>query len=145
MISRNLLALLRTVLASALLIGAVAGRADDVIKVVYQLSEERLATPTMNNVNNHLAADPGVKIVVVAVSTGVQAFLFGGQDAAGRPYSEWVEQLAAQGVEFRICQNSLKALKLSRDDLIEGLQYVPWGMAEIARLQARQGYVYLRP
>lgn len=141
----NLLALLGMLLAGALSTGAVAARADDAIKVVYQFSEERLATQTMNNIANHLAADPGVKIVVVALSSGVRAFVFGAQDATGRPYSEWVDQLAAKGVEFRICKNSMTALKLTRSDLIEGLQFVPSGMAEIARLQAREGYVYIHP
>jgi intracellular sulfur oxidation DsrE/DsrF family protein len=99
----------------------------------------------MNNVNNHLASDPGVRIVVVALSTGVRAFTFGAQDAGGRPYAEWVDQLTAKGVEFRICQNSMNALKVTKKDLIDKVQVVPSGVAEIARLQAREGYVYIRP
>ena len=95
--------------------------------------------------SNHLSADPGVKIVVVALSTGVRAFTFGAQDAGGRPYAEWVDQLAAKGVEFRICQNSMNALNLTKKDLIEKVQVVPSGVAEIARLQAREGFVYIRP
>ena len=141
----NLFKLLATVLVGALLTGALAVRADDVIKTVYHLPDDRLATLAMNNINNHLAADPGVRIVVVALSTGVRAFTFGAQDAGGRPYAEWVDQLAAKGVEFRICQNSMNALKLTRKDLIDKVQVVPSGVAEIARLQAREGYVYIRP
>ena len=99
----------------------------------------------MNNVANHVSAQPGVKIVVVAVSTGVRAFTFGAQDAGGRPYAEWVDQLKAKGVEFRICQNSMNALKLTQKDLIENISTVPSGVAEIARLQAKEGYVYIRP
>ena len=139
------LTLLATLLACALLVGAVAARADDGIKTVYHLPDDRLATLAMNNINNHLAADPGVKIVVVALSTGVRAFTFGAQDAGGRPYAEWVDQLTAKGVEFRICQNSMNALKLTKKDLIDKVQVVPSGVAEIARLQAREGYVYIRP
>jgi intracellular sulfur oxidation DsrE/DsrF family protein len=138
-------AMLRLLFCAALLSGAVTGRADEAIKVVYQLSEERLASQTMNNIANHLSADPGVKIVVIVISTGVRAFMFGGQDSGGRPYSEWVDQLGAQGVEFRICQNSMSAMDVARSELIEGLRYVPSGMAEIARLQAREHYVYVRP
>ena len=63
--NRYFTALLRVLLGVALLVGAVAGRADEPIKVVYQLSEERLASQTMNNLANHLSAEPGVKIVVV--------------------------------------------------------------------------------
>ena len=139
------LTLLATLLAGALLTGALAVGADDVIKTVYHLPDEKLATLAMNNINNHLAADPGVRIVVVALSTGVRAFTFGAQDAGGRPYAEWVDQLSAKGVEFRICQNSMNALKLTKKDLIDKVQVVPSGVAEIARLQAREGYVYIRP
>ena len=142
---KPLLTLLVTVLAGASLAAAVAVRADDAIKTVYHLPDDRLATLAMNNISNHLTADPGVKIVVVALSTGVRAFTFGAQDAGGRPYAEWVDQLAAKGVEFRICQNSMNALKLTKKDLIEKVQVVPSGVAEIARLQAREGFVYIRP
>jgi uncharacterized protein len=141
----NLLTLLATLLAGALLTGALAVRADDVIKTVYHLPDERLATLAMNNIANHLSADPGVRIVVVALSTGVRAFTFGAQDAGGRPYAEWVDQLTGKGVEFRICQNSMNALKLTRKDLIDNVQIVPSGVAEIARLQAREGFVYIHP
>ena len=137
--------LLAALLAGALLMGALAAHADEAIKTVYHLPDDRLATLAMNNISNHLAADPGVRIVVVALSTGVRAFTFGAQDAGGRPYSEWVDQLAARGVEFRICQNSMNALRLTQKDLIDKVQLVPSGVAEIARLQAREGYVYIRP
>ena len=139
-----LLTLIASLLAGALL-AATAVRADDVIKTVYHLPDDRLTTLAMNNISNHLSADPRVKIVAVALSTGVRAFTFGAQDASGRPYAEWVDQLSAKGVEFRICQNSMKALQLTQKDLIDKVQVVPSGVAEIARLQAKEGFVYIRP
>jgi len=132
-------------LIGVILSAQISARADDTIKTVYHLQDDRVATLAMNNVANHVNAEPGVKIVVVALSTGVRAFTFGAQDAAGRPYAEWVDQLKAKGVEFRICQNSMNALKLTQKDLIENVSTVPSGVAEIARLQAKQGYVYIRP
>jgi intracellular sulfur oxidation DsrE/DsrF family protein len=142
--TNTLLTLLATLLTGVLL-SAGAARADDVIKTVYHLPDDRLATLAMNNISNHVTADPGVKIVVVALSTGVRTFMFGAQDAGGQPYAEWVDQLAAKGVEFRICQNSMNALKLTKKDLIDKVQVVPSGVAEIARLQAREGFVYIHP
>jgi len=139
-----LLMLLAGLLAGALL-SATAVRADDVIKTVYHLPDDRLTTLAMNNINNHLSADPRAKIVAVALSTGVRAFTFGAQDASGRPYADWVDQLPAKGVEFRICQNSMKALQLTQKDLVDKVQVVPSGVAEIARLQAKEGFVYIRP
>ena len=139
-----LLMLLAGLLAGALL-SATAVRADDVIKTVYHLPDDRLTTLAMNNIYNHLSADPRAKIVAVALSTGVRAFTFGAQDASGRPYADWVDQLTAKGVEFRICQNSMKALQLTQKDLVDKVQVVPSGVAEIARLQAKEGFVYIRP
>jgi intracellular sulfur oxidation DsrE/DsrF family protein len=142
----NVLAVLRAILViAAVLMAQTNAHADNTIKTVYHLQDDRVATLAMNNIANHVSADPGVKIVVVALSTGVRAFTFGAQDAGGRPYAEWVEQLKANGVEFRICENSMKALKLTQKDLIENVSTVPSGVAEIARLQAKEGYVYIRP
>ena len=134
-----------SLLAGALFALSVSARADEAIKTVYHLPDDRLATLAMNNVSNHLAEDPKAKIVVVALSTGVRAFTFGAQDLGGRPYADWVEQLNAKGVDFRICMNSVKALKLTQQDLIDKITTVPSGVAEIARLQAKEGYVYIRP
>ena len=137
---------LRALVFIALLLAGVAtSHAADPIKVVYHLPDDRAATLAMNNIENHLTAAPGTKIVLVALSTGVRAFAFGAQDAAGRPYAEWVDRLAAKGVEFRICRNSMNALKLTDHDLIDKLVIVPSGVAEIARLQATEGYAYIRP
>jgi intracellular sulfur oxidation DsrE/DsrF family protein len=128
-----------------LLAGATTSYAADPIKVVYHLSDEKAATLAMNNIENHLTAAPGTRIVLVALSTGVRAFVFGAQDAAGRPYAEWVDRLTAKGVEFRMCRNSMNALKLKDGDVIDKLSIVPSGVAEIARLQATEGYAYIRP
>ena len=131
--------------AATLFAAAIPSRAEDAVKVVYHLSDEQSATLAMFNISNHLSADPGAKIVLVALSRGVKVFSFGAQDATGRPYAEWVEQLTAKGVEFRVCQNSLSAYKLMKEDLVDKVRIVPSGVAEIARLQNREGYAYIRP
>lgn len=135
------------ILLCAAMLFAMAGaaRGDDAVKVVYHLSDEQSATLAMFNISNHIAADPGAKIVLVALSRGVKVFSFGAQDATSRPFAEWVEQLTAKGVEFRVCQNSLTAYKLAKADLVDKVQVVPSGVAEIARLQNREGYAYIRP
>jgi uncharacterized protein len=141
----GLLARLASLLLGALLAGALSVRAEEAIKTVYHLPDDKLATLAMNNINNHLHADARAKIIVVALATGVRAFTFGAQDAGGRSYAEWVDGLTARGVEFRICQNSMNAFRIGDKDLIDNVQIVPSGVAEIARLQAREGFVYIRP
>ena len=140
--TKNLLA---TLFAAALLMCAVAARAEDAIKTVYHLPDERLATLAMNNIGNHLAVDPGGKDRrggVVDRSAGLYLRRAGRGWAAVR---RMVDQLSAKGVEFRICQNSMNALRLTQKDLIDKVSVVPSGVAEIARLQAREGFVYIHP
>jgi hypothetical protein len=48
-------------------------------------------------------------------------------------------------VEFRVCNNTLVARKISTDKLLMEAKVVPAGVAEVATLQAKQGFVYLRP
>jgi len=137
---------LAALVSMAMLFSATATvRADDAVKVVYHLSDEQSATLAMFNISNHLSADPGAKIVLVALSRGVKVFTFGAQDATSRPFAEWVDQLTAKGVEFRVCQNSMSAYKLTKEDLVDKVKIVPSGVAEIARLQSREGYAYIRP
>ncbi|MEQ1592071.1 MAG: hypothetical protein ABL892_06740 [Thiobacillaceae bacterium] len=49
------------------------------------------------------------------------------------------------GVDFRVCNNTLKSRKLGADAVIPEASIVPSGVAEIGRLQAREGFVYLKP
>ncbi|TXT20417.1 MAG: hypothetical protein FD132_1243, partial [bacterium] len=53
--------------------------------------------------------------------------------------------LKEKGVEFRVCRNTLKGRNLDDNAVILEAQVVPAGVAEIGRLQAREGYVYLKP
>jgi hypothetical protein len=48
-------------------------------------------------------------------------------------------------VKFDVCEITLRNRKLSKDQFIDEVDYVPSGVAEIARLQQREGFAYLRP
>jgi len=116
------------------------------IKVVYHLSEGiPQASRAIGNIRNHLAADPTAKIVVVTHGLGIDFLLDGATNQQDQPFAGSVADLAAKGVEFRVCNNTLAARKLSADRLLMESQVVPSGVAEVARLQAREGFVYLRP
>ena len=53
--------------------------------------------------------------------------------------------LKSKGVDFRICNNTLATRKIDKSKVLAEASIVPSGVAEVARLQAREGYVYLRP
>jgi uncharacterized protein len=139
--------LLRTVILGLAVAGSSAAHAaDDAVKVVYHLTagiEE--AAQAMRNIRNHLDADPTAKIVVVTNGAGIDFLLEGAEFAKGSKFAGPIGELANRGVEFRVCQNTLTARDISEDRLAMEASVVPSGVAEAARLQAREKFVYIRP
>jgi intracellular sulfur oxidation DsrE/DsrF family protein len=118
--------------AAALILAGCAGTSlKDLVgpdKVVYHLNSGlEQASDGLRNIRNHLEVNPKAQIVV------------------GNPYDAAVEQLVNEGVRFDVCEITLRNRKLSRDQFIPEALFVPSGVAEITRLQQREGYAYLRP
>jgi intracellular sulfur oxidation DsrE/DsrF family protein len=116
------------------------------IKVVYHLSEGiPQASRAIGNIRNHLNADPTAKIVVVSHGLGIDFLISGATNQLDQPFAGGVADLVNKGVEFRVCNNTLKARKISADKLLMEAKVVPSGVAEVAKLQANDKFVYLRP
>jgi intracellular sulfur oxidation DsrE/DsrF family protein len=124
--------------------GATADTAAPQEKVVYHINDASVARMAMRNVENHLAASPGVKIVVVTHGKGIDFLLNDASDDKGS-FEPQVAALKERGVIFDVCRNTLKSRKLDDNAVILEAQVVPSGVAEIGRLQAREGFVYLKP
>jgi uncharacterized protein len=132
--------------AAASISFAYAAGKDEPIKIVYHFDAGfEQATKGLRNVKNHLDVDPTTKIVVVAHAQGVQFLLDGAVNATGNPFNIPVEDLAARGVEFRVCEITLKSNKIDPKKLLLLTKLVPSGVVEIGRLQAREGFSYLKP
>jgi hypothetical protein len=115
-------------------------------KVVYHVNEGvDKAVPALRNIRNHLDAEPKAKIVVVTHGPGIDFLLDGAKDKNGNPFDATVDTLQAKGVEFRVCNNTLVTRKIDKGQVIPQASIVPSGVAEIGRLQAKEGYVYLKP
>ncbi|MBM3386154.1 MAG: hypothetical protein FJY36_00585 [Betaproteobacteria bacterium] len=124
----------------------LSGLAMAQIKVVYHLSEGvPQASRAVGNIRNHLAADPSAKIVVVAHGLGIDFLIDGATNQLDQSFAGSISDLANKGVEFRVCNNTLVARKIASDKLAMEAKIVPSGVAEVARLQAKEGFVYLRP
>jgi hypothetical protein len=124
---------------------AAAEAASERVKVVYHINDSDNAFGALRNIQNHLEVEPGVKIVVVTHGKGIDFLLKDAKDKNGNPYEIPVENLKNMGVDFRVCNNTLKSRKLDADAVIPEARIVPSGVAEIGRLQAREGFVYLKP
>lgn len=132
---------------AALIFGALPlASAAEPIKVVYHVVDGiDQASRAMANIRNHLRAEPETKIVVVANGDGIRFLLADAKERNGRPFDAAVAALAARGVEFRVCRNTLEAHDIPESQVLPQAKLVPSGVVEVARLQAKEGFVYLRP
>ena len=140
---------MRSFALAALVLGAALGvqaAPGDPVRVVYHMNEGVQHAPqALRNVRNHLRADPKAKIVMVMHAAGINYLMRDAKDANGNPFEVTVQDLVSQGVEFRVCEYTLQSRNLAKQQLIEEVRYVPSGVAEVARLQSQEGYVYLKP
>ncbi len=141
--------ILRKALQFVVLLAALAAGgafAADQVKVVYHFSDGmEQASNGLRNIKNHLSADPGAKIVVVAHFKGIDFLLDGAEDKNKNPYNVVVEELADKGVEFRVCNFTLQGRGIDKSKLLPQSKIVPSGVAEISKLQSQEGFAYLKP
>ena len=144
--------LLSTLTAAALLATAGIAAASERYghqDVVYHVNNFERANAALRNIGNHLDATGAgnTDLVVVTHSGGVNFLLDGAQDSGGNTFDNRVLELAEQGVDFRVCNNTLEGRNLDEADyslLAEVIEVVPSGVAEVAHLQ-QQGYVHVKP
>jgi len=132
-------------LASATRSRAAQAASPDASKVVYHLADLDKVNFVLGNIKNHYEGVGGpshVKIALVVHGPALKAF----QAAAANPIvKKDVSQFHGEGLELNACGNTMKAQKLTLNDLLPGFVAAEQGgVVRIAELQA-QGYLYLRP
>jgi hypothetical protein len=113
-------------------------------RIVVHVSSNGTASGALRTLRNHLRAMPEAKIVVVAHDSGIDFLLRGARDESGGAYEAAVKQFRQSGVEFRVCYNTLERRRIDSTEVIPEATLVPSGIAEISRLQSREGYLYMR-
>lgn len=111
-------------------------------RIVVQVNEDgaRKWNDILVNVHN-IQVEMGVKniaIAVVAIGPGL------GMLKADSLAANGVQEAIASGVEFVACGNSMRAQKLVKDDLVDGVTVSVAGYVEIMQRQ-QQGWAYIRP
>jgi len=114
-------------------------------RVVFHVDDTRTARWALMLASSYLDDVPTAKIVFVAYSSGVDFLLEDAKDQRDDPYDYAVLRLVERSVDFRACAATLAARKISKKDLLEEVDIVPSGISEIARLQVKDGYAYLKP
>jgi intracellular sulfur oxidation DsrE/DsrF family protein len=119
--------------------------ADDWERMVFHLDETANARWALMLSNAYLDDSPRAKLVIVAYGPGIDFLIEGAEDRHGNPYEQAVMDLVARGVDFRVCATTLSARDIDKDRLVDGTTTVPSGLTEIARLQLKERYAYVKP
>lgn len=140
---RRTASIVRAGLAS-LLLAVVVGCATVPEKrgVVIQVSDNNpavwnLALNNAKNVQSELGKD-NVMIEIVAYGPGINMLKFS-SEVANR-----LKEANANGVALRACGNTMKAQKLTQNDLQADVKVVPAGVIEIMNKQ-KEGWAYVKP
>lgn len=111
-------------------------------KVIFQVSDAdpakwNLALNNAKNVQQMIGADKvDAEIVVYGPGIGMLKL---DSSVAGR-----IEEARKANVTIVACENTMKAMKLTKDDMLPDTSYVPAGVVELMKKQ-QAGYAYIRP
>ncbi len=141
---------LATLFALIATVGMVSARTvlgADSPRIVVQLSADapEAAVSGMRNVENILVAatheknPPEIKILVF--SGALKHFT---KSASPDVKDAMKGLLTRPGVSFEACENTLKKMKISASELLDGFTVVPSGAWEVLKLQ-KSGYLYFHP
>ena len=129
--------------ACLLVLSTGAALAQD--KVVYHVDNAvAQGLKGLRNIRNHIDTDPTAKITVVTHAEGVDLLMEGGKAANGTEYAPLVSALKSRGVNFEICEITLRNRGLKRDQFIQEADFTPSGVVRITKLQG-QGHAYIKP
>lgn len=111
-------------------------------KVVFQVSDGNpktwnLALNNAKNVQQELGAK-NVDLEIVAYGPGIGMLKF------DSPVASRIDEAAGDGVKIVACENTMKALNLTKADMLSSAGYVPAGVVELMKKQ-KEGYAYIRP
>jgi len=140
--SRGLAMLATLALAATLAATAGAQPIPQRNRVVIQVSDGDASkwNLALNNARN-LQSDLGesnVEIEIVAYGPGI------GMLKLDSPVGNRIGEARDAGVKVMACENTMKAQKLGRADMLNGIGYVGAGVVEIMQRQ-QEGWAYLRP
>jgi len=111
-------------------------------KVIIQVSDAdtakwNLALNNAKNVQQAYGADK-VDIEIVTYGPGI------GMLKMDSVIANRIDESKQAGIAIVACQNTMKNMKLTSEDMLSNTSYVPSGVVEIMKKQ-KEGYAYIRP
>ncbi len=117
------------------------------VKVVYDwnLPSPENVNQALNYISNHLKAytnySPLAEVEIVVVSHGPEVAIFTKQNQ--EKFKEVIERMKSfyesYGIQFYVCNNALKYMGFSREDILPFAIITPAGVAKLAALE-EEGY-----
>ena len=93
-----------------------------------------------NNAKNVQDDDGAIKVEIAIVACGPDI----GMLKLDSPTASRVADTMKANVRAVACKNTMRARKISKDDTLPAISYVPAGVTEIMKKQG-EGWAYLRP
>lgn len=121
---------------------AVAHKAVKKERVVFQVSDGdpqkwNLALNNIKNVQDALGKDK-VDVELVVYGPGI------GMLKMESPVGNRVNDTVATGTKIVACETTMHAQKLSKEDMLKSIGYVPGGVIELMKRE-KEGWAYIRP
>ena len=112
-------------------------------KMVIQVSDNdvqkwNLALNNARNVQDDLGGPEATDLEIVVYGPGI------GMLKTDSPVGKRVADALKAGVKVVACENTMRAQKLSRPDMLPDIGYVSAGVVELMKRQ-QQGWAYIRP
>jgi intracellular sulfur oxidation DsrE/DsrF family protein len=135
------LTILFVLLFGLISIVALAQKKSNNHKIVFQFTnandtiQQKAFTNQLNNLTAHW---PKAKYEVVVYNMGLEFLM-----PTKSKHIAAIKVLHEKGVRFVVCENTMKNRKITKDQLIPEVEYVPAGIAEIVEKQ-EQGWSYIK-
>jgi len=114
-------------------------------RIVVQVNEDnpQLWNLTLNNIANLIGAmgKEHVDIKVITYGPGINMFKKG---SSVLERLDSLKKFAGSSVGYTVCSNTMKAMQVERQDIVELVDDFYPGIVRVVELQEK-GYVYLRP
>ena len=109
-------------------------------KIVFQLTsgDTNVHKMLVRQLGNVLTAAPNSKIEVVCHGPGIT--MLTSRQTIGQPK---VIELKGKGIDFVVCENTLKEKKVTKEEIIPEAAFVKAGIIEIVKKQ-EEGWSYIR-
>lgn len=106
--------------------------------VVIQVTDEPKLNMALTNAINTAKVMPGIPLEIVVYGPAIASL------TVDTPAAAKIEDAKRHGIRIVACEESMQGKKLTKDDMLPGLDYVAFGLAEIVTKQFN-GWAYARP